>query len=168
MHSTTSTVILFTLLSVALSYPNGAPTKACDDLVPSPKGHKSIISQKDSPYILESKVIQNTLKLKISGVPPFQRFAIQIRKSSVNSLAGEFSWDDEYVKYMKCVPEAPRASITQSKARSRDQLEVFWSWPDPSAPKDESYTITYTVVTNREHFWVKSTPVTFSKRTRNY
>jgi len=35
---------------------------------------------------------------QLEGVPPFRGFALQVRFSSNNGLAGEFSWDEEEVK----------------------------------------------------------------------
>jgi hypothetical protein len=40
--------------------------------------------------------------------------------------------------------------------------QVDWVWPEGSVPKDGDFNITFTVVTNRKHFWVKTAPVSFS------
>ena len=64
---------------------------------------------------------------QLSGDPEFRGFAMQFRRNVDNELSGEFDWDDETsenVKFMKCDENAPKASITQSKSRRRDELEV--------------------------------------------
>jgi hypothetical protein len=65
--------------------------------------------------------------LQLSGVPDFRGFAMQLRRAVDNELAGDFEWDEsttENVRFMKCDEDAPKASITQSKSKRRDELLV--------------------------------------------
>lgn len=57
--------VLLSLGGLSSPFPNGAPEKACEDLVPSPTGHKASPSNKTCPYVFTSEVVEDTLMLKV-------------------------------------------------------------------------------------------------------
>ena len=67
-------VVITNLVSISLSYPNGAPTKSCNGLVPSPKGHKANPSKKPSPYTLSTETLESSLRIQVFFGTIFQYF----------------------------------------------------------------------------------------------
>ncbi len=65
MKNIVQLAILLSLSGLSSPFPNGAPEKACEGLVPSPSGHKASPSNKTSPYVFTSQVIEETLMLKV-------------------------------------------------------------------------------------------------------
>jgi hypothetical protein len=58
-------LVLLSFSDLSFQYPNGAPEKACEDLVPSISGHKASPSNKTSPYFFTSEVVEDTLMIKV-------------------------------------------------------------------------------------------------------
>ncbi len=61
----TIAVTLWLTSDLAQAYPKGAPDSTCLGLVPSPRKHKAVPSDKKSPYTLDIHVDKDRLQMTV-------------------------------------------------------------------------------------------------------
>ncbi|XP_056395482.1 putative defense protein 3 [Hyla sarda] len=141
-------LVLMTCNAITFSYPTGAPTSACETMMPR---HGSIVPQPNpSPYIMKinSSSYQSgrSIQVQIMG-PPYKGLLLQARTQSNTVLYGTWLQPPQNTKILAC-PGNTLGAITHSNANLKDQSTTYIWMP----PKSDCPNVLYFVATVVEAF----------------
>ncbi|XP_053985037.1 putative ferric-chelate reductase 1 homolog isoform X1 [Hylaeus volcanicus] len=146
-----SLLILSLLATSVLCLPNGAPTSACEDLVPR---HPGSANQETypPPYQVLPAAGQGRVRL-ILGSPQglaYEGFMILARDSVTSEFVGEFANLPDTARTIECTPGVKNA-VTHTNTTKKHNLEFDWE-----APADYEGTIVFrsTFAQDYNTYWV--------------
>ncbi|XP_076268127.1 putative ferric-chelate reductase 1 homolog isoform X1 [Rhynchophorus ferrugineus] len=158
-------LLLLGVINMAWTLPQGAPTSACETLMPFHGG--GILPQTEiSPYVVSPRRQGNDVKLTVTSTVnvPFQGFLIQGRTPNGEILGTFNSASVNEGHPLNCVEEAD--SLTHNSPNDKSSISVIWKPPqDYEGPVIFNSTIAQTYDT----FWVgvTSEPVEITKQGAN-
>ncbi|ESO82057.1 hypothetical protein LOTGIDRAFT_237149 [Lottia gigantea] len=123
--------LLLTVISAMLclidSYPSGAPSSSCINLLPN---HHGTASQPlPAPYTISINrdTYSPRTPLIVFGKPAFMAFLIQGQRKDTGDPAGEFVRLPANTKYLRCSNE--QDSVTHSNPTPRNISQFVWNPP---------------------------------------
>ncbi|XP_036380380.1 putative defense protein 3 [Megalops cyprinoides] len=145
------TISLLQLLSLGTCFPNGAPSSACEDMVPRHAGVQPQPSP--APYTIQtsSRTFQpgQPLTVTIKG-PDYRGVLLEARTgTSVNAL-GSWQSPPADTKFLQCSGN-PQGAITHSNTNLKGNSTVY-SWIPPSGVNNIYFMAT--VAQQRTVFWL--------------
>ncbi|XP_051546421.1 putative defense protein 3 [Myxocyprinus asiaticus] len=154
-------VVLLQVLNCALSYPNGAPTSACVDMMPRHVGAQPQPSP--APYTIQtsSSTFQTgkPVTVAIKG-PDYRGVLLEARSGSDVNAIGTWQTPPSNTKFLECAGNQ-QGAITHANTTIKNNSTIY-TWIPP-APEKNIYFMA-TVAQQRTVYWlnVKSSTLTQS------
>ncbi|XP_067296013.1 putative defense protein 3 [Pseudorasbora parva] len=153
-------VFILQVLTPVLSYPSGAPTSTCVDMMPR---HGADPQPNPGPYTIQlnSTVLQSgqAITVVIKG-PDYKGLLLEARSESGTNAIGTWQTPPVNTKFLECSGNA-QGAITHSNAVLKNNSTVY-TWIPPASAKSAFFMAT--VVQQKVVFWVgvKSSTLTQS------
>ncbi|OCT65968.1 hypothetical protein XELAEV_18042222mg [Xenopus laevis] len=126
---------LTTLLKVSIEFPTGAPTSACETMMP---GHPGVVPQSSpSPYIIKTNSSSytkgNPIQVQIIG-PGYRGILLESRTFRSTATLGTWLQPVNNTKVLSC-PENSRGAMTHSNIILKTQATTYtWMPPETVCP----------------------------------
>ncbi|XP_047448276.1 putative defense protein 3 [Mugil cephalus] len=157
-----SGLLMFQVLGCVTGYPNGAPTGACEDMLPR---HIGVLPQPSpAPYVLltNARTFQpgEPITVTITG-PEYRGVLLEARTGGSTNALGSWRFPPPDTKFLECTGN-PQGAITHSNTNLKGNTTVY-SWI-PSNSASPVYFMA-TVAQQRTVFWVnvRSAPLSRGK-----
>uniref|UniRef100_A0A3Q1JXI0 Reelin domain-containing protein n=1 Tax=Anabas testudineus TaxID=64144 RepID=A0A3Q1JXI0_ANATE len=152
--------VMLQLLGLVSVYPTGAPTGACEDMLPR---HSGVQAQTlPAPYTLltNTKTFEpgRPVTVTITG-PEYRGVLLEARTGSSTLALGSWSLPPPDTRFLECAGN-PQGAVTHSNTNLKGNSTVYtWIPPDSSSP----VYFMATVAQQRTVFWVNVKSVTLSR-----
>ncbi|XP_071983070.1 putative ferric-chelate reductase 1 [Engystomops pustulosus] len=141
-------------LGIALGYPDGQISVACDSMLPSHGGNVAQTSV--APYIITvsntSFVPGDSITVTIKSNSPsttFEGFLLQARLFGGDGIAGTFTTTDSNAQILPCGAQA-RAAVSHNSKVSKTSITALWTASQEAGP----VRFRATVLNSFSNFWI--------------
>ncbi|AWP07213.1 putative defense protein Hdd11 [Scophthalmus maximus] len=159
-----SALLALQVLSLSSGYPNGAPTGACEDMMPRHAGVQPQPSP--APYVVltNSKTFQpgQPVTVTITG-PEYRGVLLEARTKGSNNALGNWNNPPPDTKFLECTGN-PQGAVTHSNTNLKGNATVY-RWMPPNSTNPVYFMAT--VAQQRAVYWinVRSNPLTRGRST---
>uniref|UniRef100_A0A3B4ZYQ6 Si:dkey-251i10.2 n=1 Tax=Stegastes partitus TaxID=144197 RepID=A0A3B4ZYQ6_9TELE len=155
-----SGLFLLQVLCFVSGYPSGAPTGACEDMIPR---HTGILPQPSpAPYTLltNTKTFEpgKPITVTISG-PEYRGVLLEARTDGSTNALGSWLSPPPDTKFLECSGN-PQGAVTHSNTNVKSSNTVY-SWMPPNSTSPVHFMAT--VAQQRAVFWVNVRSSTLSR-----
>ncbi|XP_030594084.1 putative defense protein Hdd11 [Archocentrus centrarchus] len=141
-------------------YPDGAPTSACEDMLPR---HAGVLPQPSpAPHCLltSARVFQPGKPITVTIIgPKYRGVLLEARTAGSTSALGKWQNPPPDTKFLQCTGN-PRGAITHSNTNHKDNSTVY-SWIPPQTTSPIYFMAT--VAQKRTVFWVNVRSTTLTR-----
>ncbi|XP_056135183.1 putative defense protein Hdd11 [Lampris incognitus] len=154
------TLVLFHLLYFANGYPTGAPTSACEDMVPRHTGVQPQPSPPPYTVLTNTRTFQPGEPVTVTIVGPVYRGVLLEARTTYSSTAlGSWQLPPPDTKLLECKGN-PRGAITHSNINIKGNTTAY-SWIPPTSAS--SLYFKATVAQQRTIFWLNVRSATLTR-----
>ncbi|XP_041854706.1 putative defense protein 3 [Melanotaenia boesemani] len=151
------------LLSFVDAYPNGAPTGACEDMLPR---HGVLPQPSPAPYILltNMKTFQPGKPITVTIIgPAYRGVLLEARTDGNTNALGSWVLPPPDTKFLQCSGN-PKGAVTHANTNLKGNTTVY-NWIPPSTMSPVYFIAT--VAQQRTVFWVNVTSTTLTSGGEN-